>query len=149
MMLSRITRNLSDLDTDPARELPIAQLRVCNVLREGPRSVSALSRELGTTPSAMTQIADRLQRAGLVERASEEGDRRVRVLRLTTHGEEIMRARREKRVLRITEALSHLDPEMRERIVESFAALLSAGPASQAEPESESSPPVAAVTSEE
>ena len=47
-----------------AAELPLAQLRVCGVLCDGPRPMSAVSRELGVSLSAMTQIADRLERAG-------------------------------------------------------------------------------------
>ena len=46
-------------DDDPIAELPLAQLRVCGILYHGRRSMS-VSKELGVSLSAMTQIADRL-----------------------------------------------------------------------------------------
>ena len=49
---------------DPADDLPLAQLRVCSLLVGGDRSISCLSRELGITMSATTQLADRLERTG-------------------------------------------------------------------------------------
>ena len=49
--------------------------------------MSALSREFGVSLSAMTRIADRLERARLVKRVAEGGDRRIRHLQLTPRGE--------------------------------------------------------------
>ena len=61
-MLSSLMRGLFTLTVDdPAMELPGAQLRMCTVLREGPKTMSALSSEMGITHSAITQIADRLE----------------------------------------------------------------------------------------
>ena len=62
--------------------------------------MSVLSRELGVSLSAMTQIADRLERARLVKRQFEGTDRRVRSLQLTSRGQKIMQAREEARVQR-------------------------------------------------
>ena len=59
--------------------------------------MSALSRDLGVSLSAMTQIADRLERASLVKRIAEGNDRRVRCLRLTPRGESIMQRREDVR----------------------------------------------------
>ena len=60
-----LTRQLLAVD-DSAADLPLRQLRVCMALHEGPRSMSYLSRELGVSLSAMTQIADRLEHTGLL-----------------------------------------------------------------------------------
>ena len=57
-------RQLFSADDHLAAELPLAQLRVCGMLYDGPHPMSVLSRELGVSLSAMTQIADRLERAG-------------------------------------------------------------------------------------
>ena len=92
-LLPALMRQLTAGDDDPAAELPLAQLRVCSVLCGGPRPMSALGRELGVSLSAMTQIADRLERARLVKRVAKGGDRRVRCLQLTDGGEKIMRLR--------------------------------------------------------
>ena len=62
--------NLTPREKDLADELPLAQLRVCAVLSEGPRAMSVLGRELGVSLSALTQIADRLERARLVKRTA-------------------------------------------------------------------------------
>ncbi|MDO8588838.1 MAG: MarR family transcriptional regulator [Armatimonadota bacterium] len=114
----RMMRRLFALDAeDPTTELPLAQLRLCGILRQGPLTMSAISRELGVSLSATTQLADRLENSGLVERACESGDRRIKLLRLTPDGERIMRARREKRVACAAEALGQLPRATRERLL--------------------------------
>ena len=89
--MPRVMRHLFALDEDdPASKLSVAQLRVCAVLAEGPLPMSNLSRDLGMSLSAMTQIADRLERSGFVQRVRDEDDRRVRVLQLTPSAERVM-----------------------------------------------------------
>src|SRR5438477_7631090 len=78
-----LARQLFTADDAVAAELPLAQLRVCGILYGGPRSMSVLGRELNVSLSAMTQIADRLERARLVKRVTVGDDRRVRCLQLT------------------------------------------------------------------
>src|SRR5262245_55471890 len=87
-LLPAVARRLFTLDE--ASEMPVAQLRVCSILQSGPRSMSSLSEELNISVSAVTQIADRLEKAGLVERVAESGDRRLRNLRLTETGQGLM-----------------------------------------------------------
>ena len=67
-LLVALTREIFSSDDSLAEQMPLAQLRVCGILYRGPRPMSALSRELGVSVSAMTQIADRLERARLVHR---------------------------------------------------------------------------------
>jgi DNA-binding MarR family transcriptional regulator len=119
-LLPTLMRKLFAGDDDPMAELPLAQLRVCGVLCDGPRPMSAVSRELGVSLSAMTQIADRLERARLVERVVTGNDRRVRCLQLTKRGDKMMRLREAARVRRIRAVLEHLAPKARE---ETLAAL--------------------------
>lgn len=101
---------------DPAARLPVAQLRVCNSLRGGRRSMSALSRKLGVSLSAMTQLADRLEKAHLVKRVAQTADRRVKCLQLTERGEKIMQLREETRVHRMAALLERLSPEARQDV---------------------------------
>lgn len=115
-LLVSLVRRLFAPDDGPVGDLPLAQLRVCVLLLGGPHSMSAVSRELGVTQSAMTQIADRLERAGLVSRVADAADRRVRALRLTPRGERIMRQREEARVRRVASALGELSPEARRQV---------------------------------
>jgi DNA-binding MarR family transcriptional regulator len=120
----RAMRRLFALDIDdPATELPVAQLRLCAILREGPRTMSVLGKELGVSLSATTQLADRLEGSGLVERICEPGDRRVKVLQLTAEGEQMMRARRERRVTCAAEALAQLPPATRDLLLRALREL--------------------------
>jgi DNA-binding MarR family transcriptional regulator len=125
-LLLGLARHLLVADHDPAAELPLGQLRVCGILYRGPRRMSALGRELGVSLSAMTQIADRLERARLVRRVTEGADRRIRCLRLTPRGETIMRRREEARLRRILAALAHLSPEARTEVLAALERLVRA-----------------------
>jgi len=125
-LLLALTRRVIAMDHDPAAGLPLAQLRVCGILYGGPRPMSALGRELGVSLSAMTQIADRLERARLVKRVAGGTDRRIRCLRLTPRGARIMRLREEARVHRVLAALEHLSPQVRSEVVVALETLLGA-----------------------
>jgi len=126
-LLSKLIRRLFSLySDDPAMDLPVAQMRVCGILRDGPRAMSVISRELGVTQSAMTQIADRLERAGMVERVSEPEDRRVKSLQLTSRGVEIMRSRSDRRISRVVKAMQQLSPDERNTAVFALNKLLQA-----------------------
>lgn len=125
-ILPAVMRNLFGLDDDLATELPLAQLRVCSILQDGPRSMSMLSREMGVSLSAMTQIADRLERSRLVKRVSEDTDRRVRCLQLTPHGERLMHRRDEERLQSAEAVLRHLSPSARNEMLKNLEMLLQA-----------------------
>ena len=116
-LVMTLVRRLMSAEGDPAGEMPLAQLRVCNVLFGGPRPLSAVSRELRVSLSAMTQVANRLERARLVKRVSDEADRRVKCLQLTPRAEQIMRRREETRIERVSAALEGLSPQARSAVV--------------------------------
>src|SRR5690606_25281809 len=75
---------------DAALDIPLRQFRVCAALFEGARSMKELSVELGVSQSAITQIADRLEAAGLVTRGAVGEDRRVRNLELTPRARKVL-----------------------------------------------------------
>lgn len=126
-LLPRLMRRLFTLDpSHPSNELTLAQLRVCTILQGGARTVSGISEELSISVSAATQIADRLERAGYVERVAEPDDRRMRKLRLTAHGDEVMRSRRETRVRGAAAALEKLPLAARAEVLHAFHVLLDA-----------------------
>lgn len=127
-LLPQLMRQIFRLDeNDPTIELPVAQLRVCSTLREAPRTMSVLSRELGTTLSAMTQITDRLERAQLVERITVGDDRRVKLLKLTPRAEDLLQARRARRIQQATKVLEGLSVPTRAQIILALQHLLDAG----------------------
>ncbi len=66
------------------------QLSVLKLLHEiGDLSLGTLSREIRAHNSTVTGIVDRMEAAGLVERARSEEDRRVWIIRLTTQGRRV------------------------------------------------------------
>lgn len=135
-LLRVLLQQLFFVEDQLSTRLPVGQLRVCGLLYQSARTMSGLGQELGVSLSAMTQIADRLERAGLVRRVAEPSDRRVKQLRLTPRGEKIMRLREESRLTRISAALARLSPEARCRVRSALAELAHAakpegGPASR------------------
>jgi len=122
-LLMALIRQLSLPDDPLAARLPLAQLRVCGILRDGPRSMSSLSRELGVSVSAMTQIADRLEQSRLVQRVAGQSDRRVKWLRLTRLGEQTMRNREACRAQRVLHALQRLPGGARKQVLCGLRAL--------------------------
>jgi DNA-binding MarR family transcriptional regulator len=102
-----VVRNLLSVD-DSMMDLPLRQLKVCMSLYRRSRAMSDIGRELGLSPSAVTQVSDRLERRGLIERVSQDEDRRVRKLRLTRKGQQLVRSREDKQLRRIADALEQL-----------------------------------------
>jgi DNA-binding MarR family transcriptional regulator len=125
-LLPTLMRQLMAGESGPAEELPLAQLKICGVLYGGPQPMSVLSRELSVSLSAMTQVADRMERAGLVHRVPKGGDRRVRCLQLTDQGEKMMRRREEARTERLLAVLKHLGPQAREDVLAALRTLIHA-----------------------
>ncbi|HZZ26379.1 MAG TPA: MarR family transcriptional regulator [Pirellulales bacterium] len=130
-LLMSLMRDLFAVEDDQASELPLRQLRVCAMLYEGARSMSSLSRELDVSLPAMTQIADRLERAGLVKRSLAGTDRRVRSLQLTARAQRIMRLRESGRVDRASAALQQLSPPEQVKVLSTLQLLLTACAASK------------------
>jgi DNA-binding MarR family transcriptional regulator len=115
-------RKLLTVD-DPTLDLPVRQLKVCLALLRRTCSMSEISREIGLSPSAVTQVADRLVRRGLVERAFQDEDRRVRKLKLTTKGLHLMRSHEEKQLRRIAAALASLSERELEQMLQGLEIL--------------------------
>jgi DNA-binding MarR family transcriptional regulator len=110
-------------------EMPLGQLRICAYLMDGPRSMSAIAEELGMSTSAVTQIADRMERAELVERVPAIEDRRLKHLHLTEKARQLMNERKDMRTQRAQEALALLPADTREQLLESLELLLNAAQA--------------------
>ena len=96
---------------DSMMDLPLRQFKVCLALYGQSRSMSEIGRQLNLSPSAVTQMSDRLERRGLIERVFLDEDRRVRKLRLTTKGQKIVRSREQKQLRRISQVLESLGSE--------------------------------------
>lgn len=107
-------------------DMPITQLRVCLLLQSGERTMTAISEEMGVTMSAVTQIADRLERSNMVERVTDREDRRVKILRLTSFGHEVLQARLQMRARRLADVLNVLPPDVRVALIQNLQSLLEA-----------------------
>jgi DNA-binding MarR family transcriptional regulator len=128
-LLPTLNRHVLGTPSDhPIAALPLAQLRLCTLLlREGRRTMSQIGDDLGISVSAVTQMADRLGKAGMVERVAETGgDRRTRHLQLTPHGAGLMTSRRASRIARAASILSTLEPAQRQEVVDALVTLLEA-----------------------
>jgi DNA-binding MarR family transcriptional regulator len=136
-LILSLTRRLFAVD-DRAADLPLRQLRVCMLLHEGARTMSALSRDLSVSLSAMTQIADRLEKAGIVKRSFEGSDRRVRCLQLTTRGQNMMREREQTRIHRVSAVVETMSEKSRKDVLSAFQVLLDASRECDEAEESES-----------
>lgn len=127
--LPEIARRLfTFLPEDALANLPSAQLKVCSLLLGGPRTMTQIGEELNISVSAVTQLADRLEKADLVERLAtdRDGDRRARYLALTPHGAALMESRRECRVRRVAAALARLPDSDQASVVAALETLLAA-----------------------
>lgn len=120
-LLMSIVRDLLYVE-DRTSNLPLRQLRVCARLYDGALSMSQLSRRMGVSLSAMTQIADRLERAGLVTRVANGPDRRVRCLTLTASGRRAMRAREKARLAKLSAAFEMMNDKSRVELIEGLRA---------------------------
>ena len=98
-------------------DVTLPQYRVLVVLESrGPQSVSALAADLGTAPSSLTRMCDRLVRKGLVERSHSPGDRRQVLISVAPAGAEVVNAVtavRRKEIARLLAAI----PERKRRLV--------------------------------
>jgi DNA-binding MarR family transcriptional regulator len=78
--------------------------------RSGPRRITALAAHEGVTQPAMTQLVDRLQGAGLLDRVPDPADGRVVQVRITEEGRALLARRRAVRAERVAGLLARLSP---------------------------------------
>ncbi|GGQ48015.1 MarR family winged helix-turn-helix transcriptional regulator [Couchioplanes azureus] len=79
--LQLITTELVDLD------LTASEINALGNLADGvPRTVSELGAAVGSRPTTLTGILDRLERRGLITRGARPGDRRAVLIELTPDG---------------------------------------------------------------
>lgn len=76
-----------NLDAIPASITSISALRVVGILRSTSSvRTSELARRVGVSKAAVTGLVDNLERKKLVRRGSLDGDRRVKLIFLTSKG---------------------------------------------------------------
>ena len=91
LMIDHYQRHIAEL------ELTLPQAQALRILRRGPLTTGRLADELGMSAPALSQLTDRLVRKDLIERRTDEGDRRCVIVALTPKGARLVddvRARR-------------------------------------------------------
>ncbi len=93
---------------------------LCRLADEGPQRLGALATAFGLDPSTITRQVQALERAGLVSRRADDGDRRASILDLTEEGAVVLEHTRAYRRERLEEILDEWSEEDRRE----FARLL-------------------------
>ena len=101
--------------------LPAAQARLLCMLAAGPRRMSELAGLLGIEKAALTGLADRAERRGLVARTAVPGDRRAVSVALTPEGREVAGAFHRDVSASLDRLADVLPPGERERFRRSLA----------------------------
>ena len=132
-LLSDIIRGLyaRDAQVTGLLELPVAQLRLLNVLGRGPQertpTMGELADALGVALSTTTQLVERVEKRGLVRREhSDPDDRRVVRLALTDAGRLLMGERRRLRRRRLRAAMEQLPEGELEKLTDALRPLAAA-----------------------
>ena len=96
---------------DPASGLSAARLSALSVLVfGGPKTLGELAAAEQVRPPTMTRIVTGLEEAGLVRRAADPRDGRIARVRATPRGRRVLQRARERRIARLAERLSQLEP---------------------------------------
>ncbi|KAA0092660.1 MarR family transcriptional regulator [Mycolicibacterium sp. P1-18] len=90
-----------------------ATLTLNRLNREGPMRLTALAEAEGASQSAMTQLVQRLERQGLVERRSDPEDGRASLVALGEAGRRLWDVRADQRRERIAEMLTDVSTDDR------------------------------------
>lgn len=86
----RMTNHLRGRLADAGLPITMAQSGVLFILvQKDGQKLGELAGALGLDNSALTRMADRLERSGLVERRAGEKDRRARLLHITAKGKSV------------------------------------------------------------
>ncbi|SNY44792.1 MarR family winged helix-turn-helix transcriptional regulator [Paractinoplanes atraurantiacus] len=106
-------------------DLTPAQAQLLCVIKERPQRMAELAASMGMSKNALSQLVDRTERRGLVQRESPERDRRVITLDLTPVGRKLaesLYADVADRLPDIAGTLSPADQRLLERLATTIAA---------------------------
>src|SRR5271165_2539676 len=108
--------------------LPAAQARLLCVLAGGARRMSELAAMLGVEKAALTGLADRAERRGLIARAAVPGDRRALSVALTPHGRDAATVFHRELSAELAQLTDVLPPAERARFCRSLARVAADAP---------------------
>lgn len=111
-------------DSDDLRLIHSAMLAVLDGSDGYP--VNALAERVGRSVSRTSRLVEQLVTRGLVERAVDADDRRVRRVRLTAEGAALLRRVRQLRVQALEQLVDHLTDVERKQVVDAMDLLVTA-----------------------
>lgn len=110
MAVVRLARRLRQLD-EAAEGITVSRLSALAVVaKHGPLTLGALAEAERVQPPTMTRIAARLEEAGLLQRTTQPGDRRVTLVEATERGRRLLVESRSRRTAYLTERLRMVAP---------------------------------------
>lgn len=122
--ISRLYRRLRVTDASTAAGLtPARASALLNVERNGPMRLSRLAEAEGLNPTMLSRMVSDLVEAGLLERSSDESDRRAAWVKTTRAGRELARRMRRERTQAVTAALGRLNAADRKAVEAALPAL--------------------------
>lgn len=90
----------------------------------GPTSVGALAARINLAPTTTSLLVNELNRAGLVERKEDDGDRRRTIVNVSEHIRGPLAKHAKKRIAMVQRALDPLEPEARAHFIQGLRALV-------------------------
>lgn len=112
-----LRRMFSDASEQAIAELTLPQLRILRTLLESPRTASEVADLLGFSASGLSQLAQKLESAGLIVKSKDEHDARIKHLALTKKGMSLMEKRRACRVEQAKSVLERLGDDEQEEFI--------------------------------
>lgn len=122
--IGRLSRRLRS--TAAGREAgltPTAASVLLNVDRNGPARLAELAEWEAINPTLLSRVVARLLESGLLERTSDEGDRRAAWVRATAAGHRLAERMRRERTVAVNQALGELSERDRRRLEAALPAL--------------------------
>ena len=107
-------------------ELSFSQMKALHYLHEqDDPSVKSLGETLGLSLAAMSRAVEELVQRGLMDRTEDPSDRRIKRLRLTEQGRELVLKMREVRMAGFEQFVATLSPKERTLLVRALEPILS------------------------
>ena len=134
-MLPKLLRRMfNGTETDEFAELSLAQVRILRAVLDSPHTAGEIVELLGYSPSALSQVTQRLVAAGLLVKSKDIHDARIKHLELSDKGRQLMESRREARVQQAELVLSRLDEEEQKELIRLLEKMSRAGTESWTSP---------------
>jgi DNA-binding MarR family transcriptional regulator len=106
-------------------ELSFSQMKALHYVHgEDDLSVKALGEQLGLSLAAMSRAAEELVQRGLMDRTEDPADRRIKRLRLTKQGHDLVLKMRELRMAGFEQFVATLSPRERTLLVKALEPIL-------------------------